>query len=279
MPRSGTTTPATAPRARGDARGRRASRAVVAVVAMVTALGISRAVGATATATGGGDAVSDRSNARARGPDGEVVDLTETNFDEALTRGTPVLVKVYADWCKHCQALAPVWGEVARELEGELFVARVDGPKNRLLVKRIGAKGYPTIALFKEGKMYEYESGDRSVHALVSFARKDYRKVKSHAFFHAVWFSRVLRALYAVPAFGQKAYGYLHRELHMSNVAILFLTLCVPVTAGMFAIFVADMLIVRHVLQETRRMYRSQGNGQGGGLAPPPPPPRRPHFD
>jgi len=215
-----------------------------------------------------------RAHARGRhGPDGEVVDVSETNFDEVLARGTPVLLKVYADWCKHCVALAPVWGEVARELEGELFVARVDGPKNRLLVKRVGAKAYPTIALFKGGKMYEYESGDRSVQALVAFARKDYRKSKSRAFYHAAWFSRVLRALYAVPALAEKAYAYLHQDLRLSNVAILFLTLLVPVTAGMFAIFIADMIIVRHVLQETRSMYR---NDRAGAQ-----PQRRPreHFD
>jgi thiol-disulfide isomerase/thioredoxin len=210
------------------------------------------------------------------GPDGEVVDLSETNFDEVVGRGTPVLVKVYAEWCKHCVALAPVWGEVARELEGELFVGRVDGPKNRLLLKRIGAKAYPTIALFKNGKMYEYESGDRSVAAIVSFARKDYRKTKARGFFHAVWFSKGLRLLYAVPAIGEKAYAYLHRDLRLSNVAILFLTLCVPVMAGMFAIFVADMMICRGVLQETRAMYRNgnRGGGENAGGAP-----RRPHFD
>ena len=211
------------------------------------------------------------------GPDGEVVDLSETNFDEVVGRGTPVLVKVYAEWCKHCVALAPVWGEVARELEGELFVGRVDGPKNRLLLKRIGAKAYPTIALFKNGKMYEYESGDRSVAAIVSFARKDYRKTKARGFFHAVWFSKGLRLLYAVPAIGEKAYAYLHGDLRLSNVAILFLTLCVPVMAGMFAIFVADMMICRNVLQETRAMYRNgnRGGGENAAVAAP----RRPHFD
>lgn len=215
-----------------------------------------------------------RTHSRGRhAPDGEVVDVSETNFDEVLARGTPVLLKVYAEWCKHCVALAPVWGEVARELEGELFVARANGPKNRLLVKRVGAKAYPTIVLFKGGKMYEYESGDRSVQALVAFARKDYRRMKSRAFYHAAWFSRVLRALYAVPACAEKAYAYLRQDLRMSNVAILFLTLLVPVTAGMFAIFIADMVIVRHVLQETRSMYR---NDRGGAR-----PPRRQHehFD
>lgn len=195
-------------------------------------------------------------------PDGEVMDLSETNFDELLGRGTPALVKVYADWCQHCVALAPVWAEVARELEGEIYVGRVDGPKNRMLVKRFGVKGYPTILLFRDGKMYEYGDADRSLSSIVGFARKEYRRSKSKSFFHAVWFSKLLRALYAVPVVGQKAYSYLREEARLSNVSILFLTLCVPVMAGMLAIFVADMLIVRHVLQETRQMYGRPGGEQ-----------------
>ena len=59
-----------------------------------------------------------------RGPDGEVMELSETNFDETVGRGAPVLVKVYAaSWCKHCVALAPTWEEVARELEEESFTS------------------------------------------------------------------------------------------------------------------------------------------------------------
>ena len=204
----------------------------------------------------------------ARAPDGEVVDLAEVNFDEYVGKGAPVLVKVYAEWCKHCRAMTTTWNEVSRELEGEVYVGKIDGPKNRLLVKRIGVKAYPTIALFKQGKVYEYESSDRSFEALVAFARKDHRKFKSRSFFHAVWFSKVLRGLYAVPEYGGKAHAYLHDDLKMSNVTILFLALSVPVSAGMIAIFVADMVIVRHVLKETRQMY-NRGNGAA----------RRPHAD
>jgi thioredoxin 1 len=205
--------------------------------------------------SGGGRASRGSATLAGHHPDGEVLDLSELNFDELLGRGTPALVKVYADWCQHCVALAPVWAEVARELEGELYVGRVDGPKSRMLVKRFGVKGYPTILLFRDGKMYEYGDADRSLSSIVGFARKEYRRSKSKSFFHAVWFSKLLRALYALPVVGQRAYSYLREEARLSNVSILFLTLCVPVMAGMLAIFFADMLIVRHVLQETRQMY------------------------
>jgi len=247
---------------------------VVACAALLAVCGgCARGVGASAVASSSSSSSSSSSvnhhEYDAHGPDGEVVDLGEVNFDEYVGRGAPVLVKVYAEWCKHCRAMTTTWNEVARELEGEVYVGKIDGPKNRLLVKRIGVKGYPTIALFKQGKLYEYESSDRSFEALVAFARKDHRKFKSRSFFHAVWFSKVLRGLYAIPEVGGKAHAYLHEDLKLSNVAILFLTLSVPVSAGMIAIFVADMVIVRHVLKETRQMYSGGRNAAA----------RRPHAD
>lgn len=247
----------------------RGAGAVVACVALLAVCGgCARGVGASAVASSSSSSSVNHHEYDAHGPDGEVVDLGEVNFDEYVGKGAPVLVKVYAEWCKHCRAMTTTWNEVARELEGEVYVGKIDGPKNRLLVKRIGVKGYPTIALFKQGKLYEYESSDRSFEALVAFARKDHRKFKSRSFFHAVWFSKVLRGLYAIPEVGGKAHAYLHEDLKLSNVAILFLTLSVPVSAGMIAIFVADMVIVRHVLKETRQMYN------GGNAAA-----RRPHAD
>ena len=252
----------------------RGARAVVACVAVLAVCGgcCARGVGASAVASSSSSSSSSSVNRHeydAHGPDGEVLALGEVNFDEYVGKGAPVLVKVYAEWCKHCRAMTTTWNEVARELEGEVYVGKIDGPKNRLLVKRIGVKGYPTIALFKQGKLYEYESSDRSFEALVAFARKDHRKFKSRSFFHAVWFSKVLRGLYAIPEVGGKAHAYLHEDLKLSNVAILFLTLSVPVSAGMIAIFVADMVIVRHVLKETRQMYSGGRNAAA----------RRPHAD
>ncbi len=66
---------------RGWAGGRRT--AVVAVVACALAVmcGAARGEGGSAVAS------FDR-----RGPDGEVMELSETNFDETVGRGAPVLV-------------------------------------------------------------------------------------------------------------------------------------------------------------------------------------------
>ena len=85
---------------------------------------------------------------------GEVIELTDLNFDEHVTRGGVWFIDVYAPWwatsthkkshaypwtthraitndvsltsrCSHCRELEPVWQEVARQLDGIVNVGKV----------------------------------------------------------------------------------------------------------------------------------------------------------
>merc|ERR1712244_160992 len=79
-------------------------------------------------------------------------------------------VKFYAPWCGHCKRLAPTWEEVATALKGKVNIAKVDVTQNRALGKQFGVKGFPTLLLFRRGKMVKY-SGARSKEALVEWAQ------------------------------------------------------------------------------------------------------------
>mmetsp|Transcript_28946 Transcript_28946/g.25568 ORF Transcript_28946/g.25568 Transcript_28946/m.25568 type:complete len:230 (-) Transcript_28946:147-836(-) len=107
--------------------------------------------------------------------EGDVVELDEANFEHLtqLTTGATTgdwFIKFYAPWCGHCKRLAPTWEEVATELKGEVNVAKVDVTQNRALGKQYGIKGFPTLLLFRRGKMTKY-SGARSKDALISWAK------------------------------------------------------------------------------------------------------------
>ncbi|MCW3991935.1 MAG: thioredoxin [Candidatus Bathyarchaeota archaeon] len=90
-----------------------------------------------------------------RGPwvDGEVVELTASNFDEALARASrPVLVDFWADWCAPCRVMKPVVEAMAREYAGRVSFAKVDVDRNQGLARRHGVMSIPNFVLFKQGR-------------------------------------------------------------------------------------------------------------------------------
>jgi len=104
----------------------------------------------------------------------DVVTLDDSNFEKMTKFGageaTGVwFIKFYAPWCGHCKRLAPTWEEVATELKGKVNVAKVDVTENRALGEKYGVKGFPTLLLFKDGKMEKYK-GDRGKDALCEYA-------------------------------------------------------------------------------------------------------------
>ncbi|KAG0272411.1 hypothetical protein BGZ95_011851 [Linnemannia exigua] len=99
---------------------------------------------------------------------GKVVSLTPETYKSRTPFG-PWLVEYYAPWCGHCQALAPVWDELAEHLKDKVNVAKVDCTVNQEICYRQRIRGYPTIKLHQFGETIEYE-GFRSGPAFAEFA-------------------------------------------------------------------------------------------------------------
>jgi len=101
-------------------------------------------------------------------PEPQTVDglttLVGKSFDSIVNDATKdVLVKYYAPWCGHCKALAPVWDEVAKDVEGieDLVIAKFDATENE--VAGLDIKGYPTLKFYpKDNKAGIDYSGDRA---------------------------------------------------------------------------------------------------------------------
>lgn len=76
-----------------------------------------------------------------------------------------------ADFCGHCQALLPLWKELAdkRPLHG-VNIARVDCGYGWECA-RFNIRSYPTVYLLHDGRMYNYE-GQRTVDGFISWLKQ-----------------------------------------------------------------------------------------------------------
>ena len=102
---------------------------------------------------------------------GTSISLDAEKFQRLVTlTQDPWFVKFYAPWCHHCQAMAPHWHELAREMQGKLNIGEVNCDVEKRLCKDARVKGFPTLLYFKGGERIEYD-GLRGVGDLIEFSK------------------------------------------------------------------------------------------------------------
>ena len=83
----------------------------------------------------------------------------------------PILVLFKADWCHHCQALAPGWAEVEKAVAGKHAVKQVDSKDPEMAKHQV--RGFPCIRYFPHGlkisgTFVEY-TGERTPQGILTF--------------------------------------------------------------------------------------------------------------
>lgn len=76
----------------------------------------------------------------------------ETFQQEVLASEVPVLVDFYADWCRPCQAVAPLIEEITAEYEGKAKVVKVNVDTDNVNATNQGVRGIPNFIVFKDGQ-------------------------------------------------------------------------------------------------------------------------------
>jgi len=105
-------------------------------------------------------------------PLGTSISFTAETFQNQVTMTQdPWFIKFYAPWCGHCQAMAPNWVQLGKEMQGRLNIGEVNCDKEARLCKDVHLRGYPTILFFRGGERVEYE-GLRGLGDFVTYANK-----------------------------------------------------------------------------------------------------------
>lgn len=107
--------------------------------------------------------------------EGGVTVVVGSTFDKiVLDQTKDVLLEIYAPWCGHCKALAPIYSQLAKKLKGvpDLVIAKIDATVNDV-PPAFRPEGYPSIVLVRKGTTQPQQyDGPRELDALLKFLRE-----------------------------------------------------------------------------------------------------------
>lgn len=100
------------------------------------------------------------------------LEITDNNFKEILSKGTPVVIDFWAPWCGPCKMVGPIIDELAKEYEGRVIMGKCDVDENSDLPAEFGIRNIPTVLFFKDGALVDKQVGAVAKPAFVEKVEK-----------------------------------------------------------------------------------------------------------
>ncbi|CAD6185307.1 unnamed protein product [Caenorhabditis auriculariae] len=155
-----------------DFNGQRTAQAIADALLAEAKKAVSARLGGKGSS--GSSSSGSGSGSGKRGGGNEVVELTDSNFEELVLNSKDMwLVEFYAPWCGHCKNLEPHWKAAASELKGKVKLGALDATVHTNIANKFGIRGFPTIKYFAPGSdisdAAEYDGG-RTTSDIVSWA-------------------------------------------------------------------------------------------------------------
>lgn len=99
------------------------------------------------------------------------IHLNYPNFDKVVGQSL-ILVDFWAEWCAPCKTQDPILEELAKELNGNALIGKVNVDDNRILANKYGITSIPTMILFKNGQRLHQFVGVQSKERILLYINK-----------------------------------------------------------------------------------------------------------
>ena len=83
---------------------------------------------------------------------GEVLHLTDDDFEVVKNQSDLLVVDFWASWCGPCMAFGPVLEKFAKAHAGEVVVGKMNVDENNVVPALFEVESIPSIVFFKKGK-------------------------------------------------------------------------------------------------------------------------------
>ncbi|PDH42571.1 MAG: thioredoxin [Rhodothermaeota bacterium MED-G19] len=90
---------------------------------------------------------------------GKALEITDSNFNDIVSKNKTVLVDFWAEWCGPCRMIAPMIEELAGEYDGKAIIGKLDVDNNQESSVKFGVRSIPTLLVFKNGELVDRHVG------------------------------------------------------------------------------------------------------------------------
>jgi thioredoxin 2 len=102
-----------------------------------------------------------------------LVAATAATFDEELRASVPVLVDLWAPWCRPCRMMAPALEQLARERAGRLKVVKLNVDEAPAVARRFKVQSIPLLVLTRQGHEFARLTGAAPLARLQSWLNSE----------------------------------------------------------------------------------------------------------